>query len=133
MSAFAKDLSVAQVEKFMKVQFYKDDLPHAPVNWPKNLNIPIALYSFHDDPKRGELEHIGCDLVICAFYMAWCQAIKQDLHEQADRFFFLCRNAIFDFMYFDCPHAAFLASCQLLESNEKMRTFFGLDQTGMVS
>lgn len=82
-SKYGADITVQQVSKFMRTQFYKDGKPHAPLLWPRNLSIPIALFSNTDEPKKGRMTRIGLDLVVCAFYLAWADAKSQGLDDTA--------------------------------------------------
>ena len=74
-SSFGADMTIGQVEKFSRAIFFKDGKPKAPSAWPKNLNIPIAVYSKFDELKKGEMERIGCDLAIAAFFWSWSRAM----------------------------------------------------------
>jgi hypothetical protein len=47
-------------------------------------------------------------------------------------FYNLGKNCIFDFKYFSSTDEVFMASSSMLEANETMREFFGLDQSRMV-
>ena len=55
------------------------------------------------------------------------------LPKEGHAFMQLGRNVLFDFAFYDSPHSAFIASSNLLEGNELMRTYFGLDQGRMVT
>ena len=56
-------------------RFYKDGKPCAPTMWPKDSNIPVAVYRCQM-PQSGETERFGKDGVVHAFWWAFAQAVK---------------------------------------------------------
>lgn len=44
----------------------------------------------------------------------------------------LALNVLYDFRYFENQHEIFIGATNLMETNEALRTFFGLDQSRMV-
>ena len=122
---------MGRVEKFAKLYFCNGEgAPQAPQSWPKGLHVPIAVYSKFDEPKKGDMERFGFDLVVCAFYLAWAWCVRKGSDDSG--FARLGRNALFDFQYFENAEAMFVEATSLLEKSEAMRDFFGLDQGRMV-
>ena len=62
-------LTFAQVVKFMKATFWdsQKNAPMAPDNWPRNLNIPIKVFSKTEWPTKGEMQRYGLDIVVASF------------------------------------------------------------------
>ena len=137
MSKMGQDLSFAQVEKFAKSQFWANDstgtlVPCAPKNWIRGLSLPIAVYSKTELPKKHEMERIGLDLVVAAFYYSWAMARKMELWRVSVDFHSLARSCVFDFIYVQNEDKAYLEAAQNLEQNEMLRSFFGLDQSRLI-
>ena len=66
---------VATLPDMAAFRFYKDGKPCAPTMWPKDSNIPVALYRC-EMPKSGEAERFGKDGVVHAFWWSFAQAVK---------------------------------------------------------
>jgi len=121
-------------------RFYKDGKPCAPTMWPKDSNIPVALYRC-EMPKSGEAERFGKDSVVHASWWAFAQAVKAhkaataakpqnsaDIAETSkclDGFRKLARNCLFDYKLFHDKEARDLAAFQELENIEEAREKFG--------
>ncbi len=54
------------------------------------------------------------------------------MEQACSDFVALALNVLYDFKYFESPHEVFIGSTNLMETNEALRGFFGLDQGRMV-
>jgi hypothetical protein len=58
-----------------RFRFYKDGKPCAPTVWPKDSNIPVALYEIAK-PGKDNVERFAKDGVVQAFWWAFAQAMQ---------------------------------------------------------
>ena len=58
-----------------RFRFYKDGKPCAPTVWPKDSNIPVALYEIAK-PGKDNVERFAKDGVVHAFWWAFAQAMQ---------------------------------------------------------
>ena len=132
MSPACKSLPFAVVEKFTRAKWYKDGKLAIPDRVPRGMNIPIACFSTMDHPEKGKMQRYGLDLVVCSIWLALAQAIAQKSQAQQEHIHALVRNWPFDFKYFATEELCFLGATQLLETNEFMREYFGLDSSSLI-
>ena len=73
------DFTYGKVIKFAKAYFWKDNDPCAPPVWPRNMNVPIAVFSMVEMPTKGVMQRYGLDLAVAAFWVALATANEKKL------------------------------------------------------
>ena len=130
-----KALTLNRVDRFVEVVFWNKELqvPAAPKRWDRKLHIPIICTSRDGAPEKGEMQRLGLHIVVVAFWRAWARAKEMGRPaSELEAFHGLALDAIFDFAYYSSEESIFIASSQLLESNEMMREWCGMSGTRLI-
>ncbi|CAJ1360295.1 unnamed protein product [Effrenium voratum] len=99
-----------------------------PLRWPKGANVTVALTSLQDQPVKGELNVVGGELLILAWYRMLALArVKGTAEHDVDAILLFGRNMPLDFQHLAPDDPAFLQAAALCESFEFLREHFGLD------
>ena len=125
------EINMDMLEHMARFRFFdkKGGTPCAPAVWPKDCNIPVALYVI-EKPKKTDVERFGKDGVVHAFWWAFAQATQaliaakkktpQNTEEVAQAisivqgFRKLARNCLFDYQLFPDRLCSFFSLSLLL-------------------
>ena len=131
-SPTCSNVPIGLVKKFASRMWMNSDGDiDCPSVWPRGHNIPVAVFSKVDEPKKGEMQRYGLDLTVLSFWWVLAAAVQANQDEQVGKLKQLALDVQFDFKYFQNETEAFWASANLLESNELQREFQGLDTEKM--
>ena len=122
-------VSMERAEKAGRYYFWdkEKDMAWAPKQWPRNCNIPIALFT-PELPEKMKFRRTGSDYIVMAFWWAFSEARarctkKTSVENQNAVFSFkqLCRNALFDYKVFASEEEIMLDTIQQLDAIEEQR------------
>ena len=85
-SATCSNVSLGLVKKFAsRMWMNADGHIDCPSVWPRGHNIPVAIFSKADEPKKGEMQRYGLDLTVLSFWWVLASAVESGKNEQVDK------------------------------------------------
>ena len=128
-------ITFAVLDSYIEKKFCdKEGKLVAPRQWPRNMNIPVAIpLNSKDFPQKGTWIRAGVDLMVWALLRALALAKKtKQSNEVINGFTALAKSAMFDFILVPPGDAEMVLRAQLREDNEELREWFGLDGAGLI-